>query len=418
MPRWPVCASAVSAMALLAAVCGSIVTVESTLPPDEFWRLPWKAGVSHSVSGYGYGEGDTHSSGNDYWALDFQAAEGEYVVATQEGNVYDLIRTVTGCGPDLSYGNWVDLGDTGGYRHRYAHLSSVDVVRNQHVLPGQIIGRAGHTGNVDPCDPPNYGTHLHFRITDPNNSPCGLGYCIPEPMSGFCAGYPVSCRFPTPFSADPSTLDPALKSNPHLSNNAGVGYRPYAGSLPVTDDEVVDRYYDEGDVHNDWSERIVGKPTNPYGAGFYVHRWESFAGSGWVQDFDSPSSSFGAGAIMAGDTAQHNPADGRADIDAMWVYGKFWQEYIGQCVPWGGGPAVQYIHLLGYPTTEQYADGFGTVRQLFQHGSMYWHQPALDRERAGASGVRRYERRRRRPHGGVPGVLLLRQRSKRQQQRR
>jgi len=162
----------------------------------------------------------------------------------------------------------------------------------------------------------------------------------------------------------------------HLSNNAGVADKSVAEGQPITSDSSIrQRYLDEGNNAGSFSERVVGKPANPYGAGWYVHRWDSYAGSGWVQDFDSPNSAYGTGAMMHGDTVNHNPVDGRADIDAMWVYGKFWSEYTGMCVPWGGGPAVQYIHLLGYPTSERYADGFGVVRQTFQNGSIYWLPP-------------------------------------------
>lgn len=270
MLRW------ISVIGILAV--GSLVapleptrTTHSIQPADEFWRVPWNAGVSRIVSGYGYREG-THSgvypyAPEDRWALDFQATEGEFVVATQEGNVTLYDDTVSSCGPTLHYGEFVEVTDIGGFVHRYAHLSDV-AVGYEHVLPGQIIGRAGSTGNVLPCPG---GAHLHFRITDPDGNPCVLGYCIPEPMSGFCAGYPINCRYPTPFSADPSSdLDPD-KTYAHLSNNAGVGYRPYSGSPPVTNDAIVERYYDEGGFHENWSERIVGKPTNPYGAGRYSY---------------------------------------------------------------------------------------------------------------------------------------------------
>jgi hypothetical protein len=64
--------------------------VSATMPAGEFWRLPWKADSSRIVSGYGYNEG-THDD-LDAWALDFQASEGTYITAVQEGQVVQLVR--------------------------------------------------------------------------------------------------------------------------------------------------------------------------------------------------------------------------------------------------------------------------------------------------------------------------------------
>ncbi|HYM14842.1 MAG TPA: hypothetical protein VEZ14_04735, partial [Dehalococcoidia bacterium] len=109
---------------------------------------------------------------------------------------------------------------------------------------------------------------------------------------------------------------------------------------------------------------------------WYVHGWGAYPYSGVIQNFDSPNPSYGLGAIMHGDTVTHDPVDGRTNAaPAMWIYGKFWTEYSGLCLPWGGVSAVQYVYLLGYPTSERYADGFGIVRQKFQNGSMYWLPP-------------------------------------------
>ncbi len=377
-----VCAVTVGAVAL-----NQITRVAATQQPGEYWRLPWKAGVEHNVSGNGYGEGthdgDTSNdhAAEDRWALDFQSAEGEYLVATQEGNILDLpVSGTSGCGDGLGYGNYVDLTDIGGYVHRYAHLQAPLVGLGQHVIPGQIIGRAGHTGNVEPCVTPTdpSGHHLHFRITDPDGNPCTAGYCIPEPLSDYCGDNPITCANVQPFSADPSTLDESLKGNVHRSNNAGVGYRTYDDSAaPQVDAPIRDRYYDEGQAHGDWSERVVGKPDYCWctavwpapadNVSWYVHRWDSYAGSGWLQGFNSPNQAYGSGSIMHGD-----------GLGAYWVYGAFWQNYIGLCVPWSGGPALQYLHFLGYPTTEEYADGFGIARQQFQNGSIYWLPPYAD----------------------------------------
>jgi len=156
MPR-PVLAFGLGCCLLLVVGgLGSITRVRATQSPNEFWRLPWKATVAHSVSGFGYGEG-THDgisphAPEDRWALDFAAVEGEYLVAAQEGTVGPIEDKISSCGDGLHYGNYVDVTDIGNYVHRYAHLQVPLVAQGDHVVPGQIIGRAGHTGNVSPCD--------------------------------------------------------------------------------------------------------------------------------------------------------------------------------------------------------------------------------------------------------------------------
>ncbi|MHB8684733.1 MAG: M23 family metallopeptidase [Dehalococcoidia bacterium] len=134
----------------------------STLVPGEFWRLPWRADSSHSVSGNGYGE-DTHASGADRYALDFGVQEGQYVMATQEGDILTApVADVSSCGLLGGYGNYVDFTDINGFVHRYAHLQTVFVTLRQHVLPGWAIGRAGHTGHVEPCDGTGRGSAPPF----------------------------------------------------------------------------------------------------------------------------------------------------------------------------------------------------------------------------------------------------------------
>lgn len=52
----------------------------------------------------------------------------------------------------------------------YAHLSAIEVSKNDHVNAGEIIGKSGHSGNahkmteVGPYSDEKYGAHLHFEV--------------------------------------------------------------------------------------------------------------------------------------------------------------------------------------------------------------------------------------------------------------
>ena len=55
------------------------------------------------------------------------------------------------------YGNYVMVIHTNGIATLYAHLSRIDVVADQFVSRGDIIGAVGSTGF-------STGPHLHFEV--------------------------------------------------------------------------------------------------------------------------------------------------------------------------------------------------------------------------------------------------------------
>lgn len=111
------------------------------------WPLPSCKMIS---SDYGYRGGSLHAgidiSGNGVYGKDIIAADGGTVVEVNSTNYY-------GSG----YGYYVVIDHGGGYRTRYAHCSSVLVTLGQKVTQGQLIAKAGDSGNSS-------GAHLHFEI--------------------------------------------------------------------------------------------------------------------------------------------------------------------------------------------------------------------------------------------------------------
>lgn len=110
------------------------------------WPLPSCRMISSS---FGYRWGSLHSgidiSGNGVY--------GKPVIAADGGTVAEVNASGYGGG----YGKYIIIDHGGGYRTVYAHLSAVNVKAGMKVSKGQLIGKAGNSGN-------SYGAHLHFEV--------------------------------------------------------------------------------------------------------------------------------------------------------------------------------------------------------------------------------------------------------------
>lgn len=82
--------------------------------------------------------------------LDFAAPSGTKVRALSKG-------TVTFVGWDGAYGNKIEVRHWDGTVSWYGHLSRFSVGVGAEVMPGDVIGRVGSTGN-------STGPHLHLEI--------------------------------------------------------------------------------------------------------------------------------------------------------------------------------------------------------------------------------------------------------------
>lgn len=101
-----------------------------------------------------------------HYALDISAYVGQPVYAADNG-------VIVQAGWNGAYGYSILINHNNGYYTRYAHLSKVDVSVGQVVAGGQLIGKAGNTGN-------STGPHLHFEIrTNTGSQPS----YAPNPMS-------------------------------------------------------------------------------------------------------------------------------------------------------------------------------------------------------------------------------------------
>ncbi|MBB6310188.1 M23 family metallopeptidase [Xanthobacter tagetidis] len=123
------------------------------------FRAPVRGRV---IAGYGPKPGGTHNDG-----VNFAVPEGTAVRAAEDG-------TVAYAGNELKgFGNLVLIKHADGYVTAYAHASEIDVKRGDQVRRGQVIAKAGQSGNVST-------PQLHFEIrkgnqpVDPSRYVAGL----------------------------------------------------------------------------------------------------------------------------------------------------------------------------------------------------------------------------------------------------
>jgi Peptidase family M23 len=120
----------------------------SQLPDTGDWVLPVPPGTYRLTARFG----DCSRRWEEcHTGLDFAADRGTPVRAAAEG-------TVVFAGTAGPYGNLVKVDHGNGVVTAYAHLRSIaPTVDGARVIPGQMIGEVGTTGN-------STGPHLHFEV--------------------------------------------------------------------------------------------------------------------------------------------------------------------------------------------------------------------------------------------------------------
>lgn len=90
----------------------------------------------NTIPVYGYGM----TSSGFHTGVDIPMASGTPISTTAAGIVTDV-------GSNSVYGKFVSMLDTAGISHLFGHLSGTSVSRGDVILPGQLLGRSGNTGN-------------------------------------------------------------------------------------------------------------------------------------------------------------------------------------------------------------------------------------------------------------------------------
>lgn len=91
-------------------------------------------------------------TGTFHNGIDLSVPVGTPIKAPYSGEVIDINSGGSG-------GNEIIIKHDNGYKTGYAHLSQINVILNQKIKQGDIIGLTGNTGN-------STGPHLHFTLTN------------------------------------------------------------------------------------------------------------------------------------------------------------------------------------------------------------------------------------------------------------
>lgn len=112
------------------------------------WLCPVKGGTV--TSKYGWRTHPTQGVAKFHHGTDIGVPLNTDYVASKDG-------VVTEQGYSSSMGNYIYIDHEGGYRTRVMHLNKILTTQGQQVKRGQVIGKAGTTGD-------STGVHAHWEI--------------------------------------------------------------------------------------------------------------------------------------------------------------------------------------------------------------------------------------------------------------
>ena len=130
------------------------------------------SGYWYSYISSHYGYRTTNGVTELHNGLDITPAAGTEILSVQDG-------TVSGVGSNSTYGNYIIIQNDKGYKTLYAHCASVSVSKGQAVSTGDVIGRAGSTGNVSTAT-----LHIEFQYENEYYNPYFYLSCEGSALSG------------------------------------------------------------------------------------------------------------------------------------------------------------------------------------------------------------------------------------------
>ena len=131
---------------MMADQSGDMLSCVPSLPP----LCPDHSAVRLSSS-FGFRRDPVYGGTEYHSGQDFATKKGTPVYATGDGVVVEAEVRYRG------YGNEILLDHGYGYKTRYAHLNTIEVVPGMKVRRGERIGSVGNTGK-------STGAHLHYEV--------------------------------------------------------------------------------------------------------------------------------------------------------------------------------------------------------------------------------------------------------------
>ena len=173
---------------------GDTISLQLLSNEADNFKLNWYGSISSS---YGRRWGRKHEG------LDIPLHTGDSVVSTFDGIVRFAKCTNSG------YGNCIVIRHLNGLETLYGHLSKIEVLENQFVKSGQLIGRGGSTGR-------STGPHLHFetRLYDYSFNPTKIININNRQLVNSKMVFSKKELFSDHFYTQPSTTDISKKEKP------------------------------------------------------------------------------------------------------------------------------------------------------------------------------------------------------------
>jgi murein DD-endopeptidase MepM/ murein hydrolase activator NlpD len=153
---------------------------------ETLYRLPWGDGLSCMFTQVPGGRITTHFTKATLHAVDIAMPAGTPVVAARDG-IVEAAESHHGSDEPVTYeGNFVRVRHGDGTAAIYAHLShqGVAVAVGGRVVPGQLLGYSGATGDVD-------AAHLHFGVTRLEKNSAGWQEEVSIPVKFYIGAPPV-----------------------------------------------------------------------------------------------------------------------------------------------------------------------------------------------------------------------------------
>lgn len=133
-------------VALLSKRIGEMASCIPAIPP----MCPDKR-IYRMSSPFGYRSDPFHGYAKRHTGVDFAMKPGNRLYATGDGVVSVVKFELFG------YGNQVTIDHGFGYKTRYAHMKTINVVEGMKVKRGECIGLSGNSGRSS-------GPHLHYEV--------------------------------------------------------------------------------------------------------------------------------------------------------------------------------------------------------------------------------------------------------------